>query len=79
MQNDKLNEAEKLKIIRIHRYGILQFEEDQADKYFFSFFEQLEKIAEQPFRFHAVDHVREGYKPCVIGVDKSINMFRTML
>ncbi len=41
----------------------------QADKYFDSFFEQFEIIAQQPFSFKSVDHIRKGYRRCVCGVD----------
>ena len=41
----------------------------QADKYFESFFEHFELIAQQPFSFKEVDHIRKDYRRCVCGVD----------
>lgn len=41
----------------------------QADKYFYSFFEYFEIIAQQPYSFEAVDFIKKGYRRCVCGVD----------
>lgn len=62
------NEA-KEDLIRIHQYGIERFGIVQADKYFDSFFEYFEMIAERPFSFESVDHLKKGYRRCVCGVD----------
>ncbi len=69
MVNYKLSEAAKNDLIRIHQYGVLNFGEKLADQYFHAFFDQFQKIAEQPFLFPAVDDVKPGYRRCVIGVD----------
>lgn len=69
MGNYKLSEAAKIDLIRIHQYGVLNFGEDQADRYFFAIFGQFEKIAENPYLYQAVDHIREEYRRCVFGVD----------
>ena len=62
------NEAKK-DLIRIHQYGIKRFGIVQADKYFDSFFEYFEIIAERPFSFESVDYLKKGYRRCVCGVD----------
>ncbi|KZS41868.1 plasmid stabilization protein [Aquimarina aggregata] len=62
------NEAES-DLIRIHQYGVRKFGEDQADKYFYAFFEQFELIAKQPHLYPSVDYFRKGYRRCVCGVD----------
>jgi len=41
----------------------------QADKYFDSFFEYFDIIAESPFSFQSVDFIKKGYRRCVCGVD----------
>ncbi|WP_010227429.1 type II toxin-antitoxin system RelE/ParE family toxin [Gillisia marina] len=62
------NEA-KDDLIRIHQYGVKKFGMAQADKYFYTFFEYFEIIAERPFSFEAVDFLKEGYRRCVCGSD----------
>ena len=41
----------------------------QADKYFKTFFECFEVIAQRPFSFESVDYIKTGYRRCVCGVD----------
>ncbi len=65
----RLSEAAKDDLIRIHQYGSKQFGEKQADKYFETFFNQFEKIANDPFLYPSVDHIRQGYRRCICGVD----------
>ena len=69
MANYRLSNQAKEDLIRIHQYGVKKFGMIQADKYFESFFEYFEIIAQQPFSFKAVDHIRKDYRRCVCGVD----------
>ena len=69
MANYRLSNQAKEDLIRIHQYGVKKFGMLQADKYFESFFEQFEIIAQQPFSFKAIDHIRKDYRRCVCGVD----------
>ncbi len=62
------NEA-KNDLVRIHHYGVEKFGMAQADKYFESFFEYFDMIAERPFSFESVDYIKKGYRRCVCGVD----------
>lgn len=62
------NEARE-DLIRIHHYGIEKFGMVQADKYFDSFFEAFDNIAQRPFSFESVDHIKKGYRRCVYGAD----------
>ena len=62
------NEA-KEDLIRIHHYGIEKFGVTQADKYFDSFFEYFDIIAQRPFSFESVDYIKIGYRRCVCGSD----------
>ena len=69
MANYLLSNTAKEDLIRIHQYGIKQFGEKQADKYFFTFFEYFDIIADSPYSFESVDHIKPGYRRCVCGVD----------
>ena len=69
MAKYRLSNQAKEDLIRIHQYGIKKFGMIQANKYFESFFEHFEIIAQQPFSFKAVDHIRKDYRRCVCGVD----------
>ena len=42
---------------------------DEADKYFETFFEYFDIIAERPFSFKSVNFIKEGYRCCVCGSD----------
>lgn len=65
----KLSNVAKDDLIRIHQYGVKKFGVKQADKYFNSFFDHFEMIAERPLSFEAVDFIKPGYRRCVCGVD----------
>ena len=65
----KLSNVAKQDLIRIHQYGVKNFGESQADKYFEAFFVNFELIAERPLAFESVDYIKQGYRRCVCGVD----------
>ena len=65
----KLTNEAKNDLIRIHHYGVERFGMTHADKYFESFFEYFDSIAERPFSFESVDYIKKGYRPCVCGID----------
>jgi toxin ParE1/3/4 len=69
MAKYKLSAEAREDLIRIHQYGVEKFGMTQADKYFDSFFEYFEIIAESPFSFQSVDFIKKGYRRCVCGVD----------
>ena len=69
MAKYKLTNEAKNDLIRIHHYGVEKFGMTQADKYFESFFKYFDIIAEQPFSFESVDHIKKGYRRCVCGID----------
>jgi toxin ParE1/3/4 len=64
-----LSNAAKEDLIRIHHWGVNTFGESQADKYFESFFDHFEAIAQRPFAFESVDYIKSGYRRCVCGSD----------
>ena len=69
MSKYRLSNVAKEDLIRIHQFGVKRFGETQADKYFKTFFEYFNLIAEQPFTFEAVDFIKPGYRRCVCGSD----------
>ena len=69
MASYKLSEQAKEDLRRIYFRGLEQFGEAQADKYYYAFFEQFDKIAHHPFQYQSVDHIREGYRRSVCGAD----------
>ena len=69
MAKYRLNNTAKEDLIRIHQFGISKFGVKQADKYFDDFFNYFEKIANNPFSFESVDHIRKGYRRCTCGSD----------
>lgn len=69
MSKYRLSNVAKEDLIRIHHYGTKKFGVKQADKYFDTFFDHFDLIAERPFSFEAVDYIKPGYRRCVCGVD----------
>jgi toxin ParE1/3/4 len=69
MAKYRLSNDAKDDLIRIHHYGVEQFGLPQADKYFNTFFEYFDIIAERPFSFESVDYIKKGYMCCVCGSD----------
>jgi toxin ParE1/3/4 len=69
MAKYKLSAEAREDLIRIHQYGAEKFGVIQADKYFNSFFEYFDIIAESPLSFQSVDLIKKGYRHCVCGVD----------
>ena len=64
-----LSNTAKEDLIRIHHYAVEKFGIRQADKYFNSFFNCFDIIAQRPFSFESVDHIKFGYRRCVCGAD----------
>jgi toxin ParE1/3/4 len=69
MAEYRLSNSAKDDLIRIHHFGIEKFGILQADKYFDSFFDYFENIAQRPFSFESVDYIRKGYRRCPCGSD----------
>ncbi len=69
MAKYRLSNTAKEDLIRIHQYGVKQFGEQQADKYFETFFEYFNTISQSPYSFEAVDFIKPGYRRCVCGSD----------
>ena len=69
MAEYRLSNAAKEDLIRIHQFGVKKFGITQADKYYYSFFDYFEIIAQRPFSFESVDYIKEGYRRCPCGSD----------
>ena len=69
MAEFRISNTAKEDLIRIHHYGVKKFGITQADKYFDSFFEYFDIIAQRPFSFESVDYIKKGYRRCVCGSD----------
>ena len=69
MAKYRLSNEAKNDLIRIHQYGVEKFGMTQADKYFESFFEYFDIIAQRPFSFESVDYIKNDYRRCVCGID----------
>jgi toxin ParE1/3/4 len=65
----RLSNAAREDLIRIHHFGVEKFGIIQADKYFDTFFDYFEIIAQRPFSFESVDYIKEGYRRCPCGSD----------
>jgi len=69
MAKYKLSNSAKEDLIRIHHFGVKKFGMTQADKYFKSFFEYFDIIAERPFSFESVEFIKADYRRCPCGSD----------
>jgi toxin ParE1/3/4 len=69
MAEYRLSNAAREDLIRIHHFGVEKFGIIQADKYFDTFFDYFEIIAQSPFSFESVDYIKEGYRRCPCGSD----------
>jgi len=69
MANYRLTTEAKADLRRIYREGFYKWGQVQADEYYSAFFDRFEQLAEQPFLYQAIDHVRKGYRQSVCGVD----------
>ncbi|MFT5877802.1 MAG: toxin ParE1/3/4 [Dokdonia sp.] len=69
MAKYKLTNEAKNDLIRIHHYGVNKFGMTQADKYFNSFFQSFDSIAQRPFSYESVDFIKPGFRRCVSGSD----------
>jgi len=58
MAEYRVSNSAKEDLIRIHHFGVEKFGIVQADKYFDSFFDSFEIIAQRPFSFESVDYIK---------------------
>ncbi|PCH94511.1 MAG: plasmid stabilization protein [Gammaproteobacteria bacterium] len=69
MYNYILSSNAKEDLKRIYVYGMVEFGESQADKYFYDFYSMFDQITSAPYIFQSIDHIRPGYLRCACGSD----------
>ena len=69
MYEVRLSQLAKEDLRRIYYYGVEHFGQQQANSYFYAFFTMFDSIAENPFLYQSVDHIRPGYHRCTCGAD----------
>jgi toxin ParE1/3/4 len=69
MAKYRLSNEAREDLIRIHHFRVEKLGMSQADKYFDTFFEYFDIIAQQPYSFESVDYIKKGYRRCVCGSD----------
>lgn len=69
MANYRLSPNAKDDLERIWFYGLERWGQSRADRYLLSLFEALDKIADAPLHYQAVEHIRPGYRRCVFKSD----------
>ncbi len=69
MGSYKLSEEAKMDLARIYWRGRQEYTEQQADHYYEAFTRRFEELAKAPYQYQTVDHIREGYRRSVCGVD----------
>jgi len=69
MRTYQLSDQAEADLIRIHQYGIRKYGIAKADKYFKAFFEHFEKLAENPYSYPSVGHIRQSYRRSICGID----------
>lgn len=65
----KLSNEAKMDLAQIYWHGVEEFGEHQADRYYEALIQRFGEIAESPYKYQTVDHIREGYRRSVCGVD----------
>lgn len=65
----KLSNEAKMDLARIYWRGVEAFGELQAERYYKTLIQRFDDIARAPYKYPAVDHIREGYRRSVCGVD----------
>jgi toxin ParE1/3/4 len=65
----KLSNEAKMDLARIYWRGLDEFGELKADRYYEALIQRFDDIAEAPYKYPAVDHIRDGYRRSVCGMD----------
>ena len=65
----RLSNDAKMDLARLYWRGVEEFGENQAERYYEALFQRFDEIAEAPYQYQGVDHIREGYRRSVCGVD----------
>ncbi len=65
----RLTEAARQDLTRIYWHGFYTYGEAQADFYYAALIHRFDDIAAFPLKYPGVDHIRQGYRRSVCGVD----------
>lgn len=65
MANFELSFEAKADLKEIHQYGVREWGEALADRYFTELFERLHEVGDDPYRFPTAHHVQVGYRRSV--------------
>ncbi len=65
----KLTHKARADLKRIWLYGVKIHGLQRADQYHQAILDRFAQIADQPYLYQAVDHIRANYRPCVHGTD----------
>ncbi len=63
----RLSEKADDDFARLTRHGLLNFGLVQSDKYNDGLKKRFKELADNPYLYQAVDHIREGYRHSVYG------------
>jgi toxin ParE1/3/4 len=69
MANYDLSEEAEADLDRLYEHGILNFGLRQANQYYDGLISRFDEIAQNPFLYRAVGHIRAGYRLSVYGVN----------
>ena len=56
-------------LARIYWRGVSDFGEVQAERYYETLIQRFADIAEAPYKYPSVEHIRESYRRSVCGTD----------
>jgi toxin ParE1/3/4 len=65
----KLSNEAKMDLARIYWRGVDEFGAIQAELYYKTLFKRFDDITEAPYKYPAIEHIRDGYRQSVCGVD----------
>ncbi len=65
----RLSNEAKMDLAQIYWRGVEEFGARQAELYYDALVQRFDEIAEAPYKYQTVDHIREGYRRSVCGVD----------
>lgn len=65
----KLNDEAKMDLARIYWHGVQVFGVHQAERYYEVLIQRFSDIAEAPYKYQAVNHIRNNYRRSVCGVE----------
>ena len=69
MRSYRISEEAKMDLARIYWRGREEYTEEQADRYYEAFITRFEELVETPYKYQSVDHIQDGYRRSVCGVD----------